>query len=336
LDLSEEAIVRIVTSTISSTLTGTLDAWFHKVESSVAHSVTSALQIALPQNPTSSFEPHSGLFHAPMQFQSFTPSTHDPTLSTTSDDPFPLAPHVSGPSDSLQAALFDSSMSHHSTPQTFFSTSSLVSTDQAPNNLSSDSLPQPELDLLLQSNACDSLSEIPPIHGYIHSVPMSVDQQPVSSQDDLALSALKQHFSTDPSPSFKHPQQHHAVLMSLKRSENFIANFPTGLGKSLIYLLPTYVEPHSLTIVIIPFAALLRDQLFKAQAVGIFVHHWSVSNSSIPQGCRLLLVALESVNTAKFRRLVLLVLLLFFPVSPYSHVFQLSYGTQSTNCPDCF
>ncbi len=63
------------------------------------------------------------------------------------------------------------------------------------------------------------------------------------------------------------PGQEH-VIRSVLEGRDTIAVMPTGGGKSLTYQLPSLILP-SITVVVSPLIALIRDQFEKLRAQGV-------------------------------------------------------------------
>jgi superfamily II helicase len=88
-------------------------------------------------------------------------------------------------------------------------------------------------------------------------------QQPIDSLSDHAAVepatylALKR-FLKSPSAGFKTATQALCVQRVLQRNSNLLCIMPTGGGKSLLFMLPAYME-EKVTIVVVPLVALLED-----------------------------------------------------------------------------
>lgn len=82
------------------------------------------------------------------------------------------------------------------------------------------------------------------------------------SQPDLSR-ILQQNFPFD---SFRGEQE--SILRKIWANEDVLALMPTGMGKSLCFQFPAKVR-EGLVVVISPLIALMQDQVFKAQDLGI-------------------------------------------------------------------
>jgi len=123
--------------------------------------------------------------------------------------------------------------------------------------------------------------------------------------DPVLLSLLKKQFPLDPAPNFKSVEQRQLVVMALKREESLIAVLPTGGGKSLSFMLPTWCEPELETHVIVPNKALIDDFLFKCQELKILAHRWLKSDPMPPPQTKLVFLAVESAVTQAYSRYTL-------------------------------
>lgn len=98
------------------------------------------------------------------------------------------------------------------------------------------------------------------------------------------------------------PNQEEAVTAALLRKENFVVCLPTGGGKSLVYLLPAFYEQGRWTLVMCPNAALLRDQMHKAEKLGLKCTAWRSKSGRIPDETQIIYVALETTTSSNFKR----------------------------------
>jgi superfamily II DNA helicase RecQ len=73
--------------------------------------------------------------------------------------------------------------------------------------------------------------------------------------EDLEMNVLRERFGLD-----KLKDSQRVVLDKILRQQSCLAIFPTGFGKSLLYMLPAEIFS-GLTIVVSPLLALMRDQV---------------------------------------------------------------------------
>jgi len=131
-------------------------------------------------------------------------------------------------------------------------------------------------------------------------LPLSTTQPKVTCA--LLHSLLKKQFPHIPNPEFKSLQQRELVVKMLERNESIVAILPTGGGKSLAIMLPSWAEEGLSTIVIVPNKALL-DNLYRAsEEANIPSYKWTVAHPTVPSGSRIIFLAIESVISNGFAR----------------------------------
>jgi len=105
-----------------------------------------------------------------------------------------------------------------------------------------------------------------------------IERQSNISDYDL-LTALRQFFN-NPLANFKSPEQKNAIHTTLKAANDLLVVLPTGAGKSLIYLLPIFLESQSsssknlCTVVISPFISLTQDILQQCRAFDLYIREY--------------------------------------------------------------
>jgi superfamily II DNA helicase RecQ len=114
-----------------------------------------------------------------------------------------------------------------------------------------------------------------------------------------ALKALRK-FYDDKQATFKSPEQAKALQLIIDGKKDVLAIIPTGGGKSLLFFLPTLMEPEMTTVVIVPLIAVtedLRDRCVKAK---ISCANWD-PHARYHERCNLLFVAVEHAVQPAFR-----------------------------------
>ena len=143
------------------------------------------------------------------------------------------------------------------------------------------------------------------------SQPMDVDSGHYSQ---MAHAYLKRFYKDIPNPKFQSKGQQRMVELALEGTRNFIGVLPTGGGKSLVFLLPAFAATVDTapdgtvmkTLVIIPNKTLLADTLQKALKFDISCAQWTVNTSDrVIKDTALLLIAIESLASHKFRRYII-------------------------------
>jgi superfamily II DNA helicase RecQ len=119
-----------------------------------------------------------------------------------------------------------------------------------------------------------------------------------ASVSSKSLKALRKFYG-DKRAMFKSPQQGKALQMVIDGKKDVLAILPTGGGKSLLFFLPTLMEPGMTTVVIVPLIAVtddLRDRCVKAK---ISCANWD-PHSRYDEQCELLFVAVEQAVEPAF------------------------------------
>ena len=144
---------------------------------------------------------------------------------------------------------------------------------------------------------------------------MDVD---TGGSDQKALHFLKLFYKDKADPRFRSRGQQKMVELAFAGTQNFIGILPTGGGKSLVFLLPAFAASIDAsddgliqkTLVVIPNKSLMEDTLRKALKAGIPCAQWTVNTSNrVIRDTALILIAIESLDSYKFRLCGLLYLL---------------------------
>lgn len=115
-----------------------------------------------------------------------------------------------------------------------------------------------------------------------------------------AFSALRCLHGKDAAP--RSEAQLRLCVEVLKKKKDIVAVLPTGSGKSAAWLVPALVEPECITLVVVPFRALLEQHLYEAQRHGIQAERWTAKvGNSVPKKTNLLFAACESIDSTSFR-----------------------------------
>jgi superfamily II DNA or RNA helicase len=84
----------------------------------------------------------------------------------------------------------------------------------------------------------------------------------------------------------------------LQGTSPIVAVMPTGSGKSLLFMLPAWLEPRGVSIVVVPLLALREDLIFRCQQVGIQCAIWDGRQQ--PDGATLVFVTPEKAVDEAF------------------------------------
>jgi superfamily II DNA helicase RecQ len=114
--------------------------------------------------------------------------------------------------------------------------------------------------------------------------------------EDELLVALRDFFGVElgVSNNFKSVQQREAVELARRRDSDKVVILPTGGGKSLIFLLPCYLEKDAVTIVVVPLVALQHDILRRCEPAGVDAALWTGRNQV---GIRIVMVSAEHLES---------------------------------------
>ena len=113
------------------------------------------------------------------------------------------------------------------------------------------------------------------------------------------LKALRK-FYNDNRATFKSPQQARALQLIVEGKTDVLAILPTGGGKSLLFFLPTLLEPDMTTVVIVPLIAVMQDLRDRCVKAKISCANWD-PHSRYGERCNLLFVAVEHAVQPAFR-----------------------------------
>ncbi|KAI8063336.1 hypothetical protein BC940DRAFT_215071, partial [Gongronella butleri] len=121
-----------------------------------------------------------------------------------------------------------------------------------------------------------------------------------------ALQLLRQLLD-DPSASFRSTDQANAVfrvMTQLRTKENLLVVMPTGSGKSLLYTLPAMHEDDKLTVLLVPFVALMMDTSRRLDRMRVPHVLWNNHLDVIDSQVRLILVPAENASSDAFLALL--------------------------------
>lgn len=122
-----------------------------------------------------------------------------------------------------------------------------------------------------------------------------------------SIRAAIQNLVRNPSAKEKSVAQMDALLAVVNAKTDLLITMATGGGKSMLWLVPSYLSKTSKSIVICPFVSLLQEQYEKARAFNIQCHNYSQSKA-VPASTRLLFAQVENVASGGFASCVSLVL----------------------------
>lgn len=124
-------------------------------------------------------------------------------------------------------------------------------------------------------------------------------KSPSSSSDHCAhdsataASLSLQTFLQCPEAQFRSSQQKSAVLHALQPVRDQLVVLPTGSGKSLLFMLPAFVKPDRVCVVVVPLVSLQQDLIQRCAEKGITAAQFPEAVNT--PGVRIVLVSAEHV-----------------------------------------
>lgn len=118
-----------------------------------------------------------------------------------------------------------------------------------------------------------------------------------------ALLGLRRFFD-HPEATFRSPQQGAAVSEVMRGHGDLLVVLPTGGGKSLVFMLPAFLEKGATTVVVVPLVALMSDIRKRAKEKHIDCEVWSHQSDFAIKVPSLILVAIENAVSQKFQLLL--------------------------------
>lgn len=112
-------------------------------------------------------------------------------------------------------------------------------------------------------------------------------------------------FLKDDHARFKSEHQAKSVQLTLKREHDLLVILPTGGGKSLVFQLPVFMERKMVTVVIIPFVALLEEMKEKCEKLGLDAQIWTDEiGLDLLESSGLIFVGIEHAVRPSFQQLL--------------------------------
>lgn len=136
-------------------------------------------------------------------------------------------------------------------------------------------------------------SPLKPVSGETNSsIPTKRKATPSSSDKLSAGASLSlQTFLQSPDANFTSPEQKTAVLHCLQPAEDLLVVLPTGGGKSLLFMLPAFMKPEKVCVVLVPLVSLQQDLIHRCAKKGVTAARFP--DVSHTPGARIVLVSAE-------------------------------------------
>ncbi|KAI7870892.1 P-loop containing nucleoside triphosphate hydrolase protein [Mucor mucedo] len=134
-------------------------------------------------------------------------------------------------------------------------------------------------------NVVHSVETVPETVAPLTTVSL-VDLGPQMLQGRVSAEAMPEHdfnallslraFLRSSTANFKSLEQAQGVALVLKRQVDILAEMPTGAGKSLLFLLPSFMEAgkNLTTVVVMPLVVLTADMMKRCREVGLKFDTW--------------------------------------------------------------
>lgn len=98
---------------------------------------------------------------------------------------------------------------------------------------------------------------------------------PGDADESFSILRHLRRFYQDQTAMFKSIHQARALELILKRDQDLLVVLPTGGGKSLLFMLPAFIETKLMTVVVVPLVALTEDLLNRCVQSGISCEVWN-------------------------------------------------------------
>lgn len=111
------------------------------------------------------------------------------------------------------------------------------------------------------------------------------------------IQALRSFLGSDQA-TFRSAEQEIAVVSAIKANEDMLVILPTGYGKSLLFMLPAFMFPDRIVIVIVPLIALQKDIIRRCSEKGVQAVLWSQRDTA---GARVVIASVEHIVEESYR-----------------------------------
>jgi len=119
----------------------------------------------------------------------------------------------------------------------------------------------------------------------------------------IIVKGLRDMYADDKA-RFKSIQQAEATRETLKRDSDLLVILPTGGGKTLVYLLPIFIERDMTTVVVVPFVALVDQVEEQCKGVGLSCQIWEKEGFSSGK-TQVIIVGVENAILAEFHNVLI-------------------------------
>ncbi|CRG91936.1 hypothetical protein PISL3812_08990 [Talaromyces islandicus] len=120
----------------------------------------------------------------------------------------------------------------------------------------------------------DEVKEIRPVVPQLHRPQPTVSSPPLIDIDSEAIRQAMQKALGQTTMSFRSREQKEVIAVILTRRTPLVVILPTGGRKNLLFMAPTYLDDAKVTIVVVPFRALMNDLLQQLLQADINCLEW--------------------------------------------------------------
>ena len=94
------------------------------------------------------------------------------------------------------------------------------------------------------------------------------------------------------------------IIIGLRASEFIISILPTGAGKSILFIVLAIIKEGRVSIIMVPFIALLNNLVERARAIRVnyirYIALLSAGRNKLPWAARLVIVSIDIIAMAEF------------------------------------
>ena len=152
-------------------------------------------------------------------------------------------------------------------------------------------------DIELDVEATDTECDRP-----VYSDNASVTEQDINDDSDAVIANALRKFTGSADASYRHPEQRRVLKSLLNDAPNMLIIWPTGFGKTSCFVVPQLLYMAQFkTLVVVPFVALIEDQVMKSNSLNLRAVIWSPANTYACEQADLVYTSIENFELAKFR-----------------------------------
>lgn len=268
------------------TLLGGLVLTYQEARSTNFDSLVLAGKIEVPNTPSHTAQPaninNAMISNTPDPRIDVLEKKLDMILSLLSTSATPIVPTQPALAPSSTSSAFQAKVASFTRKTSNLASSSKTIVHRTASEVSNLSIPKPSSSAFLSSSSAFTF---------------------VCDNDPLANRALAtlQKLLGDPKASWTCDEQRRAVVEVLRGTNDVMACLRTGLGKTMLVLLPALMEDRKITVVILPFKALITDYQRRLDSFHINYQVFETTQKfHINSSSRLILVSADKAQTSRW------------------------------------